>query len=104
MSEMVERVARAVAASEGGRITGPGQCRATREFGWKGEIALQQYADAHWREYITAAHAAIEAMREPTRAMIDAAEWAGIIGDYGQAQRGYFESEWACAIDKALED
>ena len=70
MSEMVERVARALAASYGSRICGPGQNVATREIGWKGDGEhLEIYVERHWKEHVHAAQFAISAMREPTEAM-----------------------------------
>lgn len=70
MSEMKERVARAIAVSVGSRMAGPGQSVATREFGWKGDGGhLDQYVEAHWKEHVHAAEFAIEAMREPTEEM-----------------------------------
>lgn len=67
MTEMVERVARAIATSVGGRIVGPGQSIATREFGWKGGDGkhLDQYVEAHWKEHVHAAEFAIAAMPLP---------------------------------------
>lgn len=74
MSGMIERVARAIAFSSGSAIVGPGQSRATREFGWSGDGGhFQKYVDAHWRNYVHAAEFAISAMREPTEAMVTAA-------------------------------
>jgi hypothetical protein len=58
MSEMVERVARALCRSAA--LGDPGQA----------------YIDANWPNYSTAARAAIEAMREPTEAMIGAGRGA----------------------------
>lgn len=74
MSEMVERVARSLAHAVGAKMCGPTNCVATRELGWKPDGAhLDEYADRHWREHLHAASFAIEAMREPTVEMIDAA-------------------------------
>jgi len=68
--EMMEKVARALAYSAGAAIVGPGQSRATREFGWKGDGAhFQEYVDAHWKEHVHAAGFALSAMREPSEAM-----------------------------------
>jgi len=73
MSEMVERVARALALSAGGRMAGPGQSIATREFGWKSDgESLDRYVEAHWKEHVHAADFAIEAMVVPTEAMLEA--------------------------------
>lgn len=64
MSEMVERVARALALSVGAAIVGPGQSRAMREFGWSGDgNHFEQYVNSHWKDYVHAATFAIEAMR-----------------------------------------
>lgn len=59
---MVEKVARALAFSAGAAIVGPGQSRATREFGWKGDGEhFQQYVERHWQENINAAELALGA-------------------------------------------
>lgn len=71
---MMERVARAMARSAGGKMTGPGQSAATREMGWKGDGAhLDQYVEVHYREWLHAAGFAIAAMRGPTPEMVLAA-------------------------------
>lgn len=96
---MVERVARAIAMCEGGRIVGPAQCRAQREFGWRGDgWHLQQFAEAHWREYAGAASMAIAAMREPTPEMIEASnrEWDGRMSHRSSGA-------WEAMIDAAQE-
>jgi hypothetical protein len=62
MSEMIERVARALAAnSDFAQMT-----MATVE-------AREVYAGNVWRMFVPKARVAIEAMREPTEAMLDAA-------------------------------
>jgi hypothetical protein len=72
-TEMEERVARALAFSAGGRIVGPGRSESTREFSWDGDGGhLQKYVEAHWKEHVHAATFAIEAIREPTEAMVEA--------------------------------
>lgn len=72
-SEMVRRVARALAYSAGARMAGPGQSVATRELGWKGDgESLDQYADLHWQEHEHSAVFAIAAMREPTKEIVSA--------------------------------
>jgi hypothetical protein len=78
MTEMIERVARALALCAGGKICGPGQSVASRELGWKGDGEhFAKYVEAHWQEHITAAQFAIEAMREPTAEMLIAArDWS----------------------------
>jgi len=46
--KMLESVARAICYNEGGRIMGPSQCKATREFGWKGDGEhYDLYVEAH---------------------------------------------------------
>ena len=70
---MIEKVARALALAAGARFAGPGQCVATREFGWSGDGKyLDQYAEAHWKEHCSAASFAIAAMLEPTAEMLNA--------------------------------
>lgn len=64
MSGMIEKVARAIAFSFGAAIVGPGQSRATLEFGWSGDGGhFDKYVEAHWKNYVHAATFAIEAMR-----------------------------------------
>jgi len=88
MSEMVERVARAICASELGHF---------------GVIAAE-FVDANWHQfapelsarYVRRAHAAIAAMREPTEAMIQEGycEAGGTDADP--------ENVWGFMIDEAL--
>lgn len=54
--EMVERVARALAAHAGGKITGPSRHAAADEFGWDaGGRYREQYVEAHWQRHMPAA-------------------------------------------------
>jgi len=70
MSEMRERVARALAHAAGGKMIGPGRCRAMQEFGWHGDGKhLELYAEAHWKDFENDAGFALSAWR----AMIDEA-------------------------------
>lgn len=84
MTEMIERVARAMAAKDSGPI---------------GSILF----DIHWREfgdgYISSALAAIEAMREPTEAMISAA-WPLA----SEAERRRCVEDYQDMIDAALKE
>lgn len=77
---MVERVARAIAASRGGEITGPSRHRASDEFGWdvSGDYRCK-YVESHWREHVHAAEFAIEAMREPQRGAPNIEEFAQVM-------------------------
>jgi len=80
MSEMVERVARAIFSSQQMPGDDPDFLKAHP---WTQSACLQ------------ASRAAIEAMREPTKAMVDAADPYGII-------RANFEAAWEDMIDEAL--
>lgn len=61
MRPLLERVARAIALSRGGAMVGPGECLATREFGWKPDGShLDKYVAAHWKEHEHAAQLAID--------------------------------------------
>jgi len=61
----IEKVARAIAFSFGAAIVAPGQSRASREIGWKGDGEhFQLYVERHWQEHVHAAGFAIAAMRE----------------------------------------
>lgn len=72
MTPQIEKVARAIAFSFGSAIVAPGQSRASREIGWKGDgehfqlyvERLQLYVERHWQEHVHAAEFAIAAMRE----------------------------------------
>ena len=79
---MIERVAQAIYAVEDNKVKFPGST-------WQKMTLEDDEEDIQWlyREY---ARAALEAMREPTDAMLDAAE----IGDH----------EWRLAIDAALSE
>lgn len=73
---MIEKVARALAFSAGGKFSGPGQNVAAREFGWAGDGRhFEQYAEAHWKEHEHAARFAVEAMRQPTDEMKAVVYW-----------------------------
>lgn len=79
MSEMIERVARAVSQS------------------FHDEGYIEGVSDpAEWNEFLKAARAAIEAMREPTDRMV----WDGgtALHDKGEDTAGI----WAAMIDAAL--
>jgi hypothetical protein len=78
MTQMIERVARAICAS--------GVC-----------IDPDSYdVDRYWRRWIPEARAAISAMREPTEAMKRAADRLPDVMSVGD--------EWRAMIDEALKD
>lgn len=65
LQDLVERVARAIALFDGGKITGPSRCRAYDEFGWGPDGKhLEQYAEAHWQEHSISAEAVIPIVEE----------------------------------------
>jgi hypothetical protein len=106
MREMIEKVARALASSAGARMVGPSQSVATRQFGWKGDGEhLDQYIEAHWKEHEHAAIFAIEAMREPIDAMVDAA-MAPYRHEIDEKMRAAFDQTirgyWRSMIDEML--
>lgn len=84
-TDMIERVARALAHHDGSRISGPGKHKASQEFPWDPEhLYMEFYIAAHWREFVSAAKWVIEAMRTPTEVMrqalrdnlpVDGFEW-----------------------------
>lgn len=90
MSEMLERVAQTIALL-GPDITAKGR----RELIWPDDWAPDEQA-----AILTQAYAAIAAMREPTRVMIDAAraEYAGDLD--GEEIRDL----WRAMVDRALSD
>lgn len=104
---MVERVARAMAASRGGEITGPSRHRAADEFGWDGNgTYMCKYVESHWRKHVHAARAAIEAMREPTPAMIEAGFGRIFVGriDYKPSSAETTRDAYRAMIDAALSE
>ena len=80
MSEMVEKVAKAMHSVD-----------ALIQPSWESLEGEQE----DYREY---ARAAIAAMREPTEAMIEAAQWNTTRGKVPT-----FKDQWQAAIDEALE-
>lgn len=97
---MIKRVARALARSDGAKITGPARHKASDEFRWDvGHKYMDRYVEAHWREHVSAAAFAIEAMRdvEPTDEMMSAM-WSLRFANSKQS----FEACWRAMIDAAL--
>ena len=95
MSEMVEKVARALcAASSEQWRSGTYQLRTGPNFEWEDHEADD--LNNHWR---SKARAAIEAMREPTISMIDA-------GDFREAGNGpdLVAAMYHAMIDAALKE
>ncbi len=94
MSEMIERVARAIVA---------GISAATKD---NHDIVLSEedgkvLVDG-WCDYKVVARAAISAMREPTEAMIDAGKSQDCVPDWNdQASAG---QHWAAMISAALKE
>ena len=91
MSEMTERVARAIAKEAWGH-------------GLTGEtLPWEKIPDVYRAGYRRWAVKAVEAMREPTEAMIDAIP-AGPAGPAGREpeQRDVVRSHWSMMIDEAL--
>jgi hypothetical protein len=82
MSEMIERVARAIYLVQ------------AKADGWDDEQSFDLQVDMHWENCIPHARAAIAAMREPTEGMI--AAWCAVGID--QDPRDY----WAAGIDEVL--
>jgi hypothetical protein len=84
MSEMVERVARAIAKVD---LVFCLECGSA-------DPGLPALLDRRWRDYAEAARAAIEAMREPNVRMIAA----------GQRYEGDVIDVWRAMIDAALRE
>lgn len=108
---MVERVARALAHSYGSRIVGLGMSEASRRFTWgpNGEH-MEKYVEVCWPDWRHAAEFAIQAMREPTEAVLTAAV-ARLVADDGMVttERYYLTPGivgWCfnAMIDEALRD
>lgn len=97
----VERMARAMAVWDGGKITGPGRHKASDEFGWDaGQIYRERYVEAHWREFVGHATFALEAIREPSKAMIE----AGVTADTGETLGERVANAYRSMIDAALSE
>ena len=79
MSDMVERVARAIYAVDGGK-------------GWH----------LHEKFYVASARAAIEAMREPTEAMVASGESAASFGIGKPKDEAAIPRVWRWMIDASL--
>lgn len=94
MSELVERVARAICKS---RFMNGGN---EDDDGW------DDLPKAHKQQRLIEARAAIEAMREPTEAMIDAGEPEFYEWMFGQEDwtRPMVPQGWRAMIDAALTD
>jgi len=84
MTEMVERVARAICRNSGEEMEVPG---------------LELYVVDHWLAHRDDARAAIEAMREPTAWMDEAPMRSGMIDDLGSFTAA---EVWRAMIDAAL--
>lgn len=84
MTDVIERVARAIAE------TGNGGDWDSRSF----------YQEEHKEFHRKRARAAIEAMREPTEAMIDAVDLPGLAGD----PEIVIAKAWRAMIDAALKE
>lgn len=79
---MIEQVARGMAA-QGARHYARSDAKAFAE---QYPAGASQYVDTHWHQYVEFARAAVEAMRLPTEAMVQAgggpdalARWAAMI-------------------------
>lgn len=87
MSEMVERVAAEIFESQ--------------EWEFAPNIPFHEQTDGTKEVFRVAAHAAIEAMREPTEVMLDAAleaaDWANELDERKEA-----DVAWHAMIDEAL--
>lgn len=70
MVKMIEKIARTLALVEGAKMIAPGQDRAMKEFGWRGDAGhSSQYVERHWKEHVHAAGFVLDAISEPTEAM-----------------------------------
>jgi hypothetical protein len=98
MGEMRERVATAIANRRAGRRGAPAVSNVL-------EILKAIYGGKLYREVMDDADAVIEAMREPTDAMLVAAEFAvPALSSFAERDRSPSYVAWCAAIDAALED
>lgn len=89
-TEIVERVARAIACARWNVPTEPVEAE-----------ELRQFVEDHWRHYEPKARAALAAMREPTQAMTDIG-WEHIPHRYCSGED--VGNAWQAMIDAALRD
>lgn len=79
VSEIKKKIAMAIAIGHGAKMTfrppgGPMQTVASgRGYGHRGDAA-ERYAHDHWEEYLLSAELAVETLKEPTVAMLVAAD------------------------------
>jgi hypothetical protein len=97
MSEMIEQVARGLAAATHAR------CSRDRH-GDEVSADRKAFVDENWRIYVGSARVAIDAMREPTgpmrKAFVDLALHGDVLSHGGWD--GYARDQWQTMIDAAL--
>jgi hypothetical protein len=96
MSEMKERVARALCVDAHGGNLSPDAILTCGPASEVGQPA--------WKLFEKRAHAAITAMRELTEEMLNAVSWTEGVGDGGWTERAPFSEEYEAAINAALEE
>jgi hypothetical protein len=95
MSEMVERVARAICSATNIAMDGETDVAMDNpDFVIPAHRRLDRKSIARWELYVRQARVAIEAMREPTDEMCEAADW----------QQQSEVNQYQAAIDAALCD
>lgn len=92
--EMVERVARTLCRAKWDRKKWYGACSKEARLDW--------CENKYWPEFVTDARAAIEAMREPTEAMVAAPDHESDYCDAQYLQDEDFAGAWDAMIDAAL--
>ena len=98
MGSMVERVARAICAAETGGPLGYFPDGSPMRDGGVGE----EYSVGQHKEWREAARAAIEAMMEPTPAMIEAYE--GMVCEFRMSEALSAKIAWQAMLSAALSD
>lgn len=92
MSEMVERVARALCRASRNGVG----CSAEQFTPYRGKpFGAVMCGCGYWERHVDGANAAIAAMREPTDAMKDALQSYAVCA-------GFVEEGWAAAMEEAL--
>lgn len=94
MNEMVERVARRLAAAHYGRRQHRGACTK--------EARVASLVDSYWRQFAPDARDAIDAMRDSTEAMEEAADAASADTFGNTHERLNPAATWEAMIDAAL--
>jgi hypothetical protein len=103
MSEMIERVARALCKLHGLDPDEESPSVVVKQMAGYGAVgSFSGPPESHWRAYVPVATAAIEAMREPTEAMINAAYSSDPLSCDVEFAKDVYPPIWNGMINEAL--